>query len=226
MKIKFGTEKQELQKNFKDTNAVKTTEVNHSHFLGNTKTSLQHKLEERQKIHFMLRNVVSFCLLFFIQTTIVGIYAGCLKQKWHICGLHPGYFGNTPVWNMLLPFWKIASDLHTEAAMLKCDSLVHFGKTSIIQTDPGTQGKFSWCKIHTVVTQSFCTIVMGKRTEESKTLIQTSAESSVFDTEWCLKRSKLPKLLVRCKGKEDKSWLTDGNLLCYEDLNTTSKSLI
>lgn len=97
MKIKFGTEKQELQKNFKDTNAVKTTEVNHSHFLGNTKTSLQHKLEERQKIHFMLRNVVSFCLLFFIQTTIVGIYAGCLKQKRHICGLHPGYFGNTPV---------------------------------------------------------------------------------------------------------------------------------
>lgn len=81
MKIKFGAEKQELQKNFKDTNAVKMTESIIAIFLGNTKRSLQHKLEERKKIHFMLGNVVSFCLLFFIQTTIAGIYAGCLKQK-------------------------------------------------------------------------------------------------------------------------------------------------
>lgn len=117
----------------------------------------------------MLGNIVSYCLLSFIQATIVGIYAGCLKQKWYICGLHPGYFGNTPVWKAFLPFWKVASDIHIEAAMLKCDSFVHFGKNSIIQTDLGTPAKFFQCKIHTVVTQSFCTIVTGKRTEESKT---------------------------------------------------------
>lgn len=34
MKIKFGTEKQEWQKKFKDTNAIKMTKVNHSHFTG------------------------------------------------------------------------------------------------------------------------------------------------------------------------------------------------
>lgn len=59
-------------------------------------------------------------------------------------------------------FWKLASNLHSKVRKFKHDSVVHFGKNSIIQTVQVHKTSSYQCRIYTTVTQCFLHNCYGK----------------------------------------------------------------